>query len=187
MSLPNPSMNFTPLDTLPASDLNKMVENIEALSDGSGLADGAVKSNNIDFTTLLYGKHIKLQKTTTQAIPATTQTKIQFNDVVAGYDTDLFAVDSYGVKILSPNIKSVTVTLLSQRTTSTVCILYIYINSTQKTALSFPSIDSGALPSITLDVAQNDIIYGYIWSAGSATVSSSPDWNNMTVVVSELQ
>lgn len=42
MSLPNPGMNFTPFDPLPASDLNDMVENIEALADGSGIDDGAV-------------------------------------------------------------------------------------------------------------------------------------------------
>lgn len=32
MALPNPSMNFTPFDTLPASDLNKIVANIEYLN-----------------------------------------------------------------------------------------------------------------------------------------------------------
>lgn len=35
MPLPNPGMSFDPFDTLPASDLNDMVENIEALEDGS--------------------------------------------------------------------------------------------------------------------------------------------------------
>lgn len=36
--LPNPGMIFTPLDPLPAATLNEMVENIEALQDGtSGL------------------------------------------------------------------------------------------------------------------------------------------------------
>lgn len=42
MSLPNAGMTFTPFDPLPASDLNDLVENIEALADGSGLDDGAV-------------------------------------------------------------------------------------------------------------------------------------------------
>ena len=35
MSLPNPGMSFTPLDPLPASDLNDIVENVEALQDWS--------------------------------------------------------------------------------------------------------------------------------------------------------
>lgn len=33
MALPVPSMNFTPFDVLPASDLNNLVENIEYLED----------------------------------------------------------------------------------------------------------------------------------------------------------
>lgn len=35
MPLPNPGMSFTPLDPLPASDLNDIVENVEALQDWS--------------------------------------------------------------------------------------------------------------------------------------------------------
>lgn len=42
MSLPNPSMAFFPFDPLPASQLNDMVENVEALADGSGLDDDAI-------------------------------------------------------------------------------------------------------------------------------------------------
>lgn len=37
MPLPNAGMSFTPFDSLPASDLNDLVENIEALSDGTGI------------------------------------------------------------------------------------------------------------------------------------------------------
>jgi hypothetical protein len=47
MSLPNPGMNFTPFDPLPASDLNDLVENIEALSDGSGLEDDSIAPENL--------------------------------------------------------------------------------------------------------------------------------------------
>lgn len=50
-NLPNPSMAFTPLDQLPASDLNKVVANINALASGTGVGDAAVKAHNIDFTT----------------------------------------------------------------------------------------------------------------------------------------
>lgn len=48
MSLPNPGMSFTPLDPLPAADLNDMVENIEALADGTGLDTGAVTADKIN-------------------------------------------------------------------------------------------------------------------------------------------
>lgn len=42
MSLPNPGMSFTPFAVLPASELNDIVENIEALADGTGFDAGAV-------------------------------------------------------------------------------------------------------------------------------------------------
>lgn len=37
-------MSFTPFDPLPASDLNDIVENVEALADGTGLDDTSVIS-----------------------------------------------------------------------------------------------------------------------------------------------
>jgi hypothetical protein len=42
MPLPNPSMSFTPLDPLPASDLNDLVQNIESLADGTGFDAGVI-------------------------------------------------------------------------------------------------------------------------------------------------
>lgn len=39
MPLPNTGMSFTPFDPLPASELNDLVENIEALADGTGPDD----------------------------------------------------------------------------------------------------------------------------------------------------
>ena len=47
MPLPNPTMVFTPFDTLPASDLNKIVANVNSLAAGTGLNDGAVTGNKI--------------------------------------------------------------------------------------------------------------------------------------------
>lgn len=57
--LPNAGMSFTPFDILTAAEMNNIVENIEALSDGSGLEAGsigngdlasdAVKSNVVDW------------------------------------------------------------------------------------------------------------------------------------------
>ena len=49
--LPNPGMAFTPFDILLAEELNDIVENIESLSDGTGIADAAVTASKIDFTT----------------------------------------------------------------------------------------------------------------------------------------
>lgn len=47
MSLPNPGMSFDPFDTLPASAMNDIVENIEALADGSGLNDDAIEFSKL--------------------------------------------------------------------------------------------------------------------------------------------
>ena len=41
-NLPNQNMDFVPLATLPAADLDKLVDNIEALADGTGIGDGSV-------------------------------------------------------------------------------------------------------------------------------------------------
>src|SRR5690606_38953756 len=51
MSLPNPGMSFTPFDTLPASDLNDIVENVEALADGTGLDDGSITNAKLATAT----------------------------------------------------------------------------------------------------------------------------------------
>lgn len=42
MPLPNTSMSFSPFAILTAEEMNDLVENIESLSDGSGLEDGSV-------------------------------------------------------------------------------------------------------------------------------------------------
>ena len=55
MALPNPSMNFTPYDTLTAAELDNLVENIEALADGTGLNDAVITQDKLatgaDFAT----------------------------------------------------------------------------------------------------------------------------------------
>ena len=52
MSLPNPGMDFTAGDVLPASDLDKLVENIEALSDGSGQNTASITGAKIAADTV---------------------------------------------------------------------------------------------------------------------------------------
>lgn len=51
MSLPYPSMVFVPLDILTAEEMNQLVSNIESLSTGTGLADGAITSDKIDWAS----------------------------------------------------------------------------------------------------------------------------------------
>ena len=47
MALPHQSMNFVPLDTLTASELNQIVANILALSNGTGLDNKSVNGDKI--------------------------------------------------------------------------------------------------------------------------------------------
>lgn len=56
MSLPNPGMSFTPFDPLPASDMNDIVENIEALAAGTGLNDGSIVNAKIAANNLYASK-----------------------------------------------------------------------------------------------------------------------------------
>jgi|GEM_PF-5551609 hypothetical protein len=51
MALPHPSMNFVPLDTLTASELNQIVANILALSNGTGIGNGAIKPEHLNKTS----------------------------------------------------------------------------------------------------------------------------------------
>lgn len=54
--LPNTGMSFTPFDPLPASDLNDLVENIEALSDGTGIINDAILTRHIANSNVTYPK-----------------------------------------------------------------------------------------------------------------------------------
>ena len=49
MALPNLGQVFTPFDPLPASDLNDIVENVEALAAGTGLNDASVTAAKTNF------------------------------------------------------------------------------------------------------------------------------------------
>lgn len=57
MALPNPGMDFTAFDTLPASQLDDLVENIESLAAGTGFSNDAIPASAINFTGL-WGEEI---------------------------------------------------------------------------------------------------------------------------------
>lgn len=56
VTLPYPNMDFVPLDVLTADELDQIVANIDAINNASiptdSIADGAVTSDKIDFSTL---------------------------------------------------------------------------------------------------------------------------------------
>nr|DAS98219.1 MAG TPA: hypothetical protein [Caudoviricetes sp.] len=47
MPLPNPNLEFVPLDKLTAAQLNQLVANIIALADGTGLNDKSISANKL--------------------------------------------------------------------------------------------------------------------------------------------
>lgn len=51
MSLPHPNIDFNPMTTLPAETMNKLVDNIESLSNGTGLNTGVIKNAMLSTTT----------------------------------------------------------------------------------------------------------------------------------------
>lgn len=59
-TLPYPNMDFTPFDILPASDLDKMVANIEAINNatinGSTIADGTVSAQKLGSNSVITAK-----------------------------------------------------------------------------------------------------------------------------------
>lgn len=56
-NLPYPGKAYSPFDILTAEELNEDVANIERLADGTGIGDGAVTAQKIDFATLAFGNY----------------------------------------------------------------------------------------------------------------------------------
>lgn len=56
MPLPNPGMSFTPFDPLPASDLNDIVENIEALQNWSAYTAATLPGSLLQNSTVTASK-----------------------------------------------------------------------------------------------------------------------------------
>jgi hypothetical protein len=66
-NLPNDGMSFSPFAILTAEEMNDLVENIESLADGTGIGDGSVAADNIDFTTLKHSKIITATRIATDS------------------------------------------------------------------------------------------------------------------------
>lgn len=182
-NLPNQNMDFVPLAELPASDLDKLVENIESLADGSGIGDGAIPAGKLADGGIK-GESIRIQKTTAQPINQNTNYTLTFQTAISGYDTSLFELNSNGIKILSNKIKTVLVTVNCQLSHNHKMILYVVNNSTQIAALASGEIGNGQIASIVVPVVQNDIITGHVYDlTGNSSVTDSGHWNFMTAIV----
>lgn len=83
MSLPYPSMVFVPLDILTAEEMNQLVSNIESLSSGTGLADGAITSDKIDSATFYYESPTQ----TISSISSLESITVRLADIIPNYST----------------------------------------------------------------------------------------------------
>lgn len=66
MSLPHPNIVFTPLTTITAQDHNNQMANVASLADGTGVNDGAITADKIDFTTMPDNKYTTAEQDTGQ-------------------------------------------------------------------------------------------------------------------------
>lgn len=64
MSLPHPNIVFTPLTTITAQDHNNQMANVASLADGTGVNDGAITADKIDFTTMPDNKYTTAEQDT---------------------------------------------------------------------------------------------------------------------------
>lgn len=55
-NLPNPSMSFSPFAILTAEEMNNILENINALADGTGIGDGSVGTSDLANLAVTTGK-----------------------------------------------------------------------------------------------------------------------------------
>lgn len=74
-TLPYPNMDFVPLDVLTADELDQIVANIDAINNASiptdSIADGAVTSSKIDWTTIApYWKTVATSTSSSVTLPA---------------------------------------------------------------------------------------------------------------------
>lgn len=148
------------------------------------------KINNTQSNISLIGSSVTVNKTATQGIAATTQTKVYFEGTVAGSDPTILARDTSsgtGVKVVSSKVKSVRCTFYIQKNATTTGVLYVFRNTTQIAATSHPPVDSAFLSDIVVPVSQNDIIYFFVWFPSGLSLTASPDWNNATVSVQEVK
>lgn len=175
MPLPNPGMSFTPLDPLPASDLNDMVENIESLADGSGFDAGAIDTAAIASSAVTSEK-----LTTTIACRAflnsahnltTSSVKVPLNaesfDTGSDFDTtnNRFTAPVTGYYEVSANLR------VSNLADGNQIILELYVNGSTYLVATSVSASAANDPSVNI----SSLVYAeagqYIELYGSASTT----------------
>jgi len=94
-------MSFTPLDPLPASDLNDLVENIESLADGTGFDAGAIGTADIADAAVTPNKLDLDPATSTVVTAAETTTSTSYADLSTVTDTVTVTVGANGLALVN--------------------------------------------------------------------------------------
>lgn len=167
MSLPNPGMDFTAYQTLTATEMDNLVENIEALADGSGLDNSAVTP-----AKTLYGV-ASYRMTSNTNYSSFTNQKLGLGTFLTD-GTVVFTTSSNGIVIPSGvNYVEVSATISGVITTTNNYYLRIYKDAVlQREAYArfSASTNNGvALTPFLLSVSSGEVIYLYLGADSSST------------------
>lgn len=166
MALPNPGMDAVPFTPLTAEFLDDMIENIESLSDGTGLENNTITANKVDFTTLatVYFKARPTGSVTVNTTPATKVFGDEIFDIGSNYNagTGIFTAPVAGLYMFSGGIGT------GSANTRFFCGFAVANNSGGGGNFSLDADGRGSDNSVTSGFyAANSI---WVWLAAGATV-----------------
>jgi len=128
------------------------------------------------------GKTIVIRKNIGQSIPATTKTRLTFQQVDEGYDNDVFELINNGIRLKSSLIKTISVTFNYQTASAVECVSYIDKNGEQVGALGRAPSNSGTMTCV-FNATKDDVIYCAAWFQSSTTITSATSWNFATLTI----
>lgn len=140
-NLPNQNMDFVPLATLPAADLDKLVDNIEALATGTGIGDGsvvtaAIKDANVTPAKWTNPYCARAYLGTTQSnITDNTATKVLLDTESFDVNSDYDAANKRYVAPVTGYYQVNASVSFSGAIASKLYIAYIYVNGASVTQL----------------------------------------------------
>jgi len=171
MSLPNPSMNFTPFDPLPASDLNDIVENVEALAAGTGLDDSSIVKAKLEKPH----RSGLLWSLDTGTVFSNTQIRCQYDTVYSG-EYGLVATTGASAKITvaRDGLYNITMHFKCIDVSASGFITWLWIDrggtkfSMRRVAQAIPD-EEGWTWNFQLPLLAGDYVYQEIYNGGGIT------------------
>jgi len=172
MSLPNPSMNFTPFDPLPASDLNDIVENVEALAAGTGLDDSSIVKAKLEKPH----KSGLLFSLDAGTVFSNTQITCAYDSVYSGeYGLVATTGASSKITVARDGLYQITMHFKCIDVAATTFITWLYINrggstvAVQRRIAQAVPVGEGWTFGFTIPLLAGDYVYQQIYNGGGAT------------------